>query len=773
MDFMQIKFLGTQDLNGVNSSMVGGKAYNLHLLKSQGFIIPPAFLLTAPHHDLSEAIKTIGGFPVAVRSSCSLEDMKGASFAGLYETFLNINSEEDLKIKIGDCFESKDSERVHDYLKVKGIKATSADLKMSVLVQKMIDPVIAGVLFTINPKNGFEEEFYLEFCQGVGERLVSGLVTPSSVTFNIKSHKIIEVTTSEEKTTLREGFVFELIEQAKKIQAFFGSPQDIEWAIDQEGTLHILQSRPITTVHFRNDVPELTNADLKDGGISARVCTPLMFSAYRNALQFSMADYFKRINLIKNADEIKWIYSFYGRVYWNAGAVKDGLKLIPGFNENDFDRDLGIQKDYGPKGPFKTPFNLSSLTQALPIIIGLYREFRDCEIMIDQFRDLFNQRDLCLREKMKDLSRLNDHEFYAWLGEVIQFQLITERNYFRTIYNNSNFQTEFKTKLKKLKRYQEGDEIELMSSLEGVSHLNVQEDLEQLASLSDFYGFDSQTYFESREKFLKKHYHHGPAELDLTVARWGERKDWVDDLVRAFHKSTKQSSVDFEKTKSRLLLGVNFFNKLNFLKMLERSRHFLKMREEMRSYSTRAYYLLRQGLLDFSRRNGLQNLSVFMFDLNEIRQFAMGELKALPSIQDRFLHYQGYRFFQSPNEFGGQILQSLSEQSLSGLRGLGCSAGEKVGRARIILDIHQTHHLTKDDILVTLFTDPGWTPVLARVGGVITEVGGLLSHAAVIGREYGIPAILNLTKATQLIQDGSLIKINGKNGTVEILEEGP
>ena len=769
---MNIKFLGTQNLSENELKSLGGKATNLHHLKKSGFSIPPGFIFSTDI-SLADAIKGIGGFPVAVRSSCSLEDMSGASFAGLYETFLNVNSNDDLKKKIEECFESIKSERVQDYLKVKGIKASFADLKMSVLVQKMIDPLIAGVLFTLNPKNGFEEEFYLEFCEGVGERLVSGHVTPSSCSFNIQTNKIVESSINQEKTIIEQRALIELIDQAKKIQAFFGSPQDIEWAIDKNGSLHILQSRPITSVVFRNDVPELTNADLKDGGISARVCTPLMFSAYRNALQFSMGDYFRRINLIKNPDDIHWIYSYYGRVYWNAEAVKEGLKLIPGFNEFDFDRDLGIQKDYGDKGPTKTPFNLSSLVGALPIIIGLYREFRDCEIMIHQFRDSFNQKDEVLKDKLKVLSRLNDADFYSWMNEVIQFQLITERNYFRTIYNNSNFQSEFKTKLKKMKAYQEGDEIELMSSLEGVAHLNVQEDLEELTKISDFYGFDSQTYYASREKFLKKHYHHGPAELDLTVARWGERKDWVDDLVKSFHKSIKHSQSELEKTKSRLTRGLHFLSEYFFLQALERSRNFLKMREEMRSFSTRAYYLLRLGIIEFGRRNGLNDLDVFMFDLNEIGSYSRGEIKALPSIENRILHYRGYRSFVSPNEFGGQILQKRDQDVSGGLRGLGCSAGEKIGRARIILDIHNTHHLTKDDILVTLFTDPGWTPVLARVGGVITEVGGLLSHAAVTGREYGIPAILNLTKATQHIPDGSLIRINGKSGTVEILEESP
>ena len=107
------------------------------------------------------------------------------------------------------------------------------------------------------------------------------------------------------------------------------------------------------------------------------------------------------------------------------------------------------------------------------------------------------------------------------------------------------------------------------------------------------------------------------------------------------------------------------------------------------------------------------------------------------------------------------------------MKGLGCSPGEITGRARVILNIHETNQLTKEDILITVFTDPGWTPVLARVGGVVTEVGGLLSHAAVIGREYGIPAILNLIDATKMINDGDMIKINGKTGVVEILEKLP
>lgn len=768
---MTIFFLGDQDIDPRLVARFGGKAANLHQLKIRGFNVPSAFIIDKCYEDLESWIEKIGGYPVAVRSSCSLEDLSNASFAGLYETYLNVGNKVDLILKIKECFDSVNSPRVQDYLQNKGLSSQSHPLVMNILVQKMVEPKISGVLFTLNPINGFEEEFYLEFCDGLGERLVSGHVTPSSVQYDIKSKNILNEFINSESTHIEIQVLKELIVEAQKIQAFFGTPQDIEWVIDKNSKLHILQSRPITTFHFRTDVPEMTNADLKDGGISARVCTPFMFSAYRNALQFSMGDYFKKICLIHNPDEVKWIDSYYGRVYWNAEAVKQGLKLIPGYNEEDFDRDLGIQKDYGIKGPVKTDMSFSSLIHAIPVIMGLSREFSDCEIMVDQFRDQFSFRDQGFKNDLVTLPKMTMLGFRQWFSELLQFQLLTEQNYFRTIYNNSNFQSEFKTSLKKMKGYVEGDELELMGQLNGVSHLDVQVDLELLTKKADFYGFDSDSYYSQREIFLSIHYHHGPAELDLTVPRWGEKKEWVDDLVRAFIPTQSRSSLSYDDALRRIEFHLNFFSKSRFRKSLARSRNFLLIREEMRSYSTRAYYLLRKAILELGRRIDVPERLVFMLDLTEIQKMLSSGDFTLPDLEERYLHYQGYRNFKAPNDFGGTIIQPTHSMSENSLRGIGCSPGEIVGRARVILDIHETHQLTKEDILVTQFTDPGWTPVLARVGGVVTEVGGLLSHAAVIGREYGIPAILNVGLATTLIKDGMLIRINGKSGMIEILEE--
>lgn len=768
---MELSYLGDQ-LSETEIQKMGGKAGSLARLTRAGFPIPPGFVLFKKNDQLEEAIQKIGGFPVAVRSSGSLEDLPNASFAGLYETFLFIKNFEELYQAIEKCFASKDSERVKDYLRTKNIDYTKLDFTMSVLVQKMVDSKIAGVLFTLNPLNGKEEECYIEYCEGVGERLVSGHVTPTTMSYDWIKEKIVSSVVNSEGTVLSSQHVKELIDLSARIQAYYGKPQDIEWGIGPDDKLYILQSRPVTTFTPRDDRPELTNADLKDGGISARVCTQFMYSVYREAMRNSMGNYLKKINLIQSDENIQWIYSHYGRAYWNAEAVKEGLKKIPDFSEEAFDRDLGIQKDYGEKGPHRTEFSVSTVVGAIPVLMGLHKEFLDCRIMIALFRERFESRDAELKSNLLSLRKMPDQEFDQWFFDVILFQNETERNYFRTIYNNSNFQSEYKSFLKKLDGYEDGDEVDLMGELHGVAHLDVQGGLAKLRKSADFYGFFSNKYYSDREDFLKIHYHHGPAELDLTTPRWGEKKEWVDDLVKSYIDVPKSDDSKFEKTYTKISSKLSLLKRRKFASLTEDSREYLRLREEMRSYSTRAYYLLRSGLLEFARRRGISEADIFMYDVDEIKRTITGKRVLLPDVTKRKLFYQGYRFFTPPNEFGGTIkVVKDSVHSEGYLKGLGCSPGEITGRARVILDIHQTGELTKEEILVTAFTDPGWTPVLARVGGVITEVGGLLSHAAVIGREYGIPAILNLIDATKIIQDGDIIRMNGKTGVVEILEK--
>jgi phosphohistidine swiveling domain-containing protein len=202
-----------------------------------------------------------------------------------------------------------------------------------------------------------------------------------------------------------------------------------------------------------------------------------------------------------------------------------------------------------------------------------------------------------------------------------------------------------------------------------------------------------------------------------------------------------------------------------FLKSLDRLRFFLSEREKMRSLSTRAYYLVRMALLEWAKRNKISD--PFMFKASEILYQNLPDEKILANRKNQYL---GMRKLKAPNEFGGAIKQDEGSFDPGDIKGVGCSPGIYRGRARVILNLEDASELRTDEILVTVFTDPGWTPVLARISGVITEVGGILSHAAVIGREYKIPAILNVPHATALIQTGDLIEMDGKSGKIKLLE---
>lgn len=756
---------------------LGKKAKNLIELFSIGFDVPMGLVLIECPQDfsfLTKLVEQIGGFPVAVRSSGALEDLEGASFAGLYETFLNVDSYESLVSSIKNCFESVHHTRVKDYFTQKGLDPSLA--KMSVIVQKQIQSKISGVMFTVHPLEGKEEEIYIECCEGLGERLVSGHVTPSLYKVHRDSFELLQDNINDEKTKLSQAHLEQLRKSAIGIQAHYGIPQDIEWAIDENNKLWILQARPITEFRPRQDVPELTDSDLKDGGISARVCTPLMYSAYQLALQPSMGGYFERIRLLPNGQSIQWMHYLYGRGYWNAQAVKEGLARLPDFNEEDFDKDLGILKDYGDKGPLKTKLGFQTLINAIPVLIHVWKEFNDCEIMNAHFPLYFKIKNDELLNYTKRVTPHDWHSFGRWFVEVLRLQRQTEMNYFRTIYNNTNFQGEFKRFVQKLKGSSEQSFVRLISGVQDVAHLDVQKGLLKLSKTADFYGFHSNKYHQERQEFLNHHYHHGPAELDLTVERWGERPEMIDDLVRNVHHVETDNSL-FIREYNDLKSQMGFIKTIIFKKFLKRSLKFLKKREEFRTYSTMGYYLLRHGVLELAKRVNIDSHKLMMLKLDELERVIKREMTTLlpeeiTLIEHRWTIYLGWRNFKAPHEFGGAIKQTQIYANKEGIyKGLGCSSGIKEGTARVIKSIDQTLNLQKDDILVTEFTDPGWTPALARVGGVVTEVGGILSHAAVIGREYKIPAILNLSGATHLIKDGQRIRINGESGIVEILEE--
>ncbi len=795
----------------ITAEEAGKKAFSLHELHSAGFRVPPGFVIPADQDpaptELAEAIRSIGGFPVAVRSSANLEDLGGASFAGQYQTYLNVASTEELVEKIRLCRDSASSEQVRAYLRSKGLGHIQP--RMTVLIQKMIQSKWAGVAFTIHPLTGKEENALVEFCEGLGEKLVSGHVIPTQYVIHLKSGQIIETYNETGTAPLPVQAVAELAGRLLDVQARFHRPQDIEWAIDDSETLYFLQSRPITRIRFRDDIDEFTNADFKDGGVSARVCTPLMYSLYREVMQKSMPEYFRAIKLIPNRpSQETWIDCFYGRPYWNASAVKRVLLKVPGFDEKDFDQDLGIQKNYGSKGHVRVPFNLRTLIPAIPVAICLEKEFDKALKRVPAFLASFEKQEKVWLERIHRFSSSSDTDFFSQFREVLfDFYFKSENSYFLMIYNNSNAQTELKSFLRRMDAATGGTSeiVKLMGGLNEIVHMDLQTDLISLQKIARAKGIDSEEYRSELRDFVTSHYFHGEAELELMTPRWGEAPEQVTAMISSILKtgttqidpvvSAQKQQIEFQAEAKKILerigrtrlLRMRF--KSGFEKQLRRARSFLVEREKMREASAKGYAIARLYILEANRRWRQaepflrifsKERDIFMLHLAEIGALIdappdEAEIRELrETIRFRERMFDGYSDFTPPNELGrGLSGDEQVQEAVAGdsqlLRGLGCSPGVREGLVRRIDSLDQMDQIRPGEILVTRFTDPGWTPILGLVQGVVTEVGGMLSHAAVIGREYGIPAVLNLKSATQILATGQKIRVDGTRGTVEIL----
>jgi phosphohistidine swiveling domain-containing protein len=386
---------------------------------------------------------------------------------------------------------------------------------------------------------------------------------------------------------------------------------------------------------------------------------------------------------------------------------------------------------------------------------------------------------------------------------VFAFHLQTEGDFFTTIYNNANFQSDLKKLLQRVARTS-GEEISavaLMSGLQDVSHMNMQRDWVRLVAVARRDGVGSPGWDRALEEFLSRNYFHGDVELDISVPRWGERpervRQIVEDILRSGidpkdpDRSARAQFEAFEAEEQRILRAIRrswsgvIRLERRFRKRLRLARTYLSRREEMREYSTRAYNVVRHFILEagarLQRKGHLSDADdVFMLHTQEVLRLGQerdGDAATVATIAYRRLMYRGYRLFEPPGELGRNVSQRAAvdrspDSSHLVLTGIGCSAGVATARVRVVPTLEQAHTLQSGEILVTRFTDPGWTPVLGLVAGIVTEVGGLLSHAAVIGREYGIPAVLNVAGATQTLRTGQHVEIDGSRGTVRVLAAG-
>jgi pyruvate,water dikinase len=723
---------------------VGGKAEGLIELRRAGFLVPE--FVVSPF-DVTQAVRQLGT-PLVVRSSVSLEDGVHASFAGQFGSFLNLRTVQDVHDAIEQCRSSLDSASVRDYCR--RIGKSQNELQMHIILQRMIQPELAGVAFSVNPMTG-DEKVVIEACDGVAMDLLAGRRAPLPV-----HHP-------------RVARYRDRIEQlVLDVQAYFGAPQDVEFAIE-EGKVYVLQSRPITRIEFADEPGEWTNADFRDGGVSSRVCTPLMASLYEHIWDRALKMTLRQLHLFER--DFPASRQFFGRLYWNVGEVKRCVARLPGFREREFDQDVNIRITYEGDGQC-TPFSLRGLIRAVPTIIAM-RQFLS-----------YQERSARLLLIHADTEAPASSEPPALSAEE-RFRALVEREYLDV--ETTYFRTIFAVSLAKmdlLSSFPEADDRSLIAALPPLRHL---------APIREVRALKQRTPDQLRA-IVRQYRHHCRLGLDICLPRWDEDEEFVVPLLQDLPDVEQRDPRHaYARAHVAVLSKLTRWKRRRFELKLRRLRNLVWLREELRDISNRYYYCLRRAVLEIARARSLDD-DIFMMTFQQI----LADDRR--SIERNRQRYQGYRHFQPPNEIGrryryqpGQQTKTLwNGSSMTSplvrlvaeerrgeetgnakvlrepfLRGVGASGGRACGRVFVAANVHDAAAMPAGQVLVCPFTDPGWTPVLERALAVVTETGGLLSHAAVICREFGIPAVLGVDRVTHRVRTGQEVVVWGDRGLVE------
>lgn len=828
--------------DGYINDKMGNKAKGLITLKSQGFNVPDGIVLDSDVYDeivgfngigdkIEELLEDLGtdydaddisdiskniselfsnaqltedvicvlntdihdGVKYAVRSSGIQEDLAGYSFAGQYDTYLDVEGKDNVINAILKCYRSLFSVNVLTYLLDNDF--SFEDLKMAVIVEKMVDSDLSGVVFTINPITGNDKEIVAEVIIGQGEQYVSGRVNATTYYYNWYEDKYREV----EEELIDKDVLSDLMNKALAIQVSYGYPCDIEYTI-KDNVIYFLQVRAITKINYTDYDRVWTTANFKDGGVSSTVCTEFMYSLYEYVWQYIMPKYLRDAKLVsKYAMPERLINMYFGRPYWDLTTVKGGASTAPGFKEREFDAQYSIRANYEGDG-LVTEYTPSTLVRGLQIINAQRKIVEEFNENIEEHRkkcmDVYDE----YINEYGDLSDIKDIE-NKWVELIKEHYLRSEANYFWLIYVNTIEQAINKGFY--LKYANEIEYLGLISGIDNISHMrplimawdisreirNNPKEYEYWCEISvkDIVKriTNDSEYMPSIADFIKEYGYHSNREIDVTYPCYDEDLKYVVEIIKEQVKLEEQYDprveINKQKEKYEKILDKikNKVSKNKYTRVkekLDKMRKMLWWREELKDISTRYYYLIRKYTLMLARKyveldilgeeNEIWNLS--MKDIIDFihKDISASDLKHV--IENNKKYYRSFKNYENETEIGTVDYQNYSTNKDRGIYGVGCNNGIVTARARVIKDVSEIEKLEKNDILVTKFTDTGWTTKFAKLSGIVTEYGGILCHTAIVSREYGIPCIVCAYDAMKKIKDGELITINGTTGEIKI-----
>ena len=761
--------------------------------------------------DIAEAIRRayagLGNDPAAaVRSSATAEDLPEASFAGQQETYLNIHGEEAVLEAVKRCWASLWTARAIDYRLRHGI--AHQDVSLAVVVQKLVDAEAAGVMFTANPVSGERDEIVINAAWGLGEAVVGGQVTPDTILVEKISRKVIEQhihrkdvmtvriaggtrdapvpSSRRDRAALSQAQASKLARLGLRIEDLCGQPMDIEWALDR-GHFFILQARPITTLPGHNSAIGERNDSLTGdylwttanyGEAVPDVMTPCTWSLVQNLLD----------DADPSAGPIRQYGNIGGRLYANLSAPAS-LAATFGLGPTRF-ASL-IEDGFGrlPEGVEIPTFRLSRLRllrEAVPLLTGRLFRMRGNLRRLSAFLRSAPERCEAFREKIQAASS-PQKLVQLWDGEIAPF--MHEAFHMLEAAANQGGAAILFTRRNLQKLVGEADADTLLTGPSG--------EWGHLASLGPLIGLARLARGEtSREAYARQYGHRGPHEVEVSTPRPVEDPDWIDKQLAGMREANEDASALLARREDARQaawqrLRERFPRKEAAIRrQIGRWSAVAHEREAARSEAIRAFWVLRSFVQRAGALTG-RGESVFFLSIDEILLLLRGDQTSISSIPARRAAYERYcalppypalirgRFDPFQWATDPQRRSDLSDarggnrlpagDAITGFPG---APGIVEGCVRVIPTAEDGSQLQAGEVLVTTVTNVGWTPLFPRAAAVVTDVGAPLSHAAIVARELGIPAVVGCGDATMRLHTGDQVRVDGGQGTVEILQAG-
>jgi rifampicin phosphotransferase len=796
-------------------SRLGGKGSALARLGELGFEIPAWFAIppdvTWTAHELSKAITALGPGLFAVRSSGTMEDGTGNSFAGQFESYLEVTADE-VPEKIAAVRVSSNSSAVLAYCAERRLPAPSSP---TVLVQRMIMPRFAGVAFSADPVSGRRDTAVVCAVTGTGEKLVSGEVDGETWKVN-RANKFIH---HPENPQFIESETIAVAILARRCEAACGRPQDIEWAVDETGKLWLLQSRPITTLGLTPDsndtlrVWDNSNIAESYGGVT----TPLTFSFARRIYESAYREFCKLMSVpsarIERSDEVfpQMLGLIRGRVYYNLRNWYRVLALLPGFqlNRSFMEQMMGVREplpDEIVKEIIKETKG-NRVTDSLALVrtgCGLICQLLGLRRQISRFQHRLNS---ALAAPPLPMSQMSGEELVAHYRDLERKLL---KKWDAPLVNDF-FAMIFYGVLRSLCQKWLGDTSGTLQNellLDGGEIISA-EPPQRIIKMAALAANDPHLVMllanpdaSSNKKIiaLKKH-HQLATEFENYLTDFGDRcleelklesptvRDDPASLLLSIGAMAGRPPATKPPTKASEdpTLSFNWLRRFIFRYVLRQARERVCSRENLRFERTRLFGRVRAILRELGNRLYADGLlenphDVFYLELGEILGTweATGTTQNLnPIAQQRRAEFANYEASEAPPdrfETRGPIHRyerfenkRPAETIESSLSGSGACPGRVTGRVRVVLDPRGAR-LEPGEILVARQTDPGWVVLFPTAAGLLVERGSLLSHSAIVSRELRLPCIVSLPGITTLLKTGDLVEMDGATGFVKILE---